>query len=240
VRAGLGDFTVAQLHRQRERQSVLVKWEGKPIGAATSGQRSLEVPARGSFLVTQEQVLDEGGRRQILVYFSDALDPAQDLTGLVHLSQGTVPAPVQDGGPGGVSAHIQDGALVVYPRDDSQGQVTLTVEAGIRNERGDRLEQAVQQTLSFPSLKPQVRFLGRGVIAPDGKTLTIPRRLGCRQYQPLHGCGMGGQCQRRGPAGAHRGDRRGAPDVRAAASPRARALAHAADADHATRPGLPR
>jgi hypothetical protein len=190
VRAGLGDFTVAQLHRQRERQSVLVKWEGKPIGAATSGQRSLEVPARGSFLVTQEQVLDEGGRRQILVYFSDALDPA--------------------------------------------------VEAGIRNERGDRLEQAVQQTLSFPSLKPQVRFLGRGVIAPDGKTLTIPRRLGCRQYQPLHGCGMGGQCQRRGPAGAHRGDRRGAPDVRAAASPRARALAHAADADHATRPGLPR
>ena len=63
---------------------------------------------------------------------------------------------------------------MVYPQDDSQGEVTLTVEAGIRNERGDRLEQAVQQTLSFPSLKPQVRFVGRGVILPDGKTLTIP------------------------------------------------------------------
>jgi len=156
------DFTVAELHRQRERQPVLVKWDGKAIGATNRGQRSLEVPARGSFLVTHEQVLDEGGRRQILVSFSDALDPTQDLTGLVHLSKGAV------------SANVQDGALVVYPQEDSQGEVTLTVEAGIRNERGDRLEQAVQQTLSFPSLKPQVRFVGRGVILPDGKTLTIP------------------------------------------------------------------
>src|SRR6185312_790018 len=151
------EFTASGLHRQRDRQSVTVKWDGQAIGASTHGQHSLEVPARGSFLVTQEQVLDEDGRRQIRVSFSDPLDPTQDLTGLVHLSKGAV------------SANVQNGALVVYPQEDSQGDVTLTVEAGIRNERGDPLQQTVQQTLSFPSLKPQVRFVGRGVILPDGK-----------------------------------------------------------------------
>ena len=155
------EFTASGLHRQRDRQSVTVKWDGRAIGASTRGQHSLEVPARGSFLVTQEQVLDEDGRRQIRVSFSDPLDPTQDLTGLVHLSKGAV------------SANVQNGALVVYPQEDSQGDVTLTVEAGIRNERGDPLQQTVQQTLSFPSLKPQVRFVGRGVILPDGKALTI-------------------------------------------------------------------
>jgi uncharacterized protein YfaS (alpha-2-macroglobulin family) len=156
------DFVASDVRRQREAQSLLVKWSGKPIASSSSGQQAVEVPARGRFLVTQEQVVEDEGRRQVVVYFSNNLDPRQDLKGLVHLKQGNL------------TAHIQGNTLVVYPEDDPQGDLTLILEAGIRDDRGDRLEDSVVQTHTFGRLKPQVRFVGRGVILPDGDRLTIP------------------------------------------------------------------
>jgi uncharacterized protein YfaS (alpha-2-macroglobulin family) len=155
-------FNARGIQRQRDSQTLLVKWDGRPITSTTTGEQKLEVPARGKFLVTDEQAVEVQGRRQILVYFSDNLAARQDLTGLVRLSQGEL------------TSRIEKNTLTIYPQADTHGEVTLTLEAGIRNERGDRLEESVQKTLLFMSTKPQVRFAGKGVILPDGKTLTIP------------------------------------------------------------------
>jgi alpha-2-macroglobulin len=155
-------FNARGIQRQRDPQPLLVKWDGRPIASTTTGEQKLEVPARGKFLVTDEQAVEVQGRKQILVYFSDNLAPRQDLTGLVRLSQGKL------------TSRIEKNTLTIYPEAELHGEVTLTLETGIRNERGERLEQQVQGTLAFMSTKPQVRFAGKGVILPDGKTLTIP------------------------------------------------------------------
>ena len=156
------NFTASGLLRQREPQPIIVKWDGTPIGSRTVGEQRLDVPARGRFLVARAQAVEDRGRRQILVYFSDNLDSQQDLTGLVRLSRG------------GLTTRIDRNMLTVYPDADSQAELTLTLEKGIRNGRGDRLEASVARTLAFASNRPQVRFVGKGVILPDGKALTIP------------------------------------------------------------------
>jgi alpha-2-macroglobulin len=155
-------FIVRGIQRQREPQPLLVKWDGRPIAATTAGEQKLEVPARGKFLVTESQAVEVQGRKQILVYFSDNLDTRQDLTGFVRLSQGAF------------TTRIEKNTLTIYPDADLRGEVTLTLDTGIHNERGDRLDEQVQKTLVFTSTKPQVRFAGKGVILPDGKMLTIP------------------------------------------------------------------
>jgi uncharacterized protein YfaS (alpha-2-macroglobulin family) len=154
-------FKAPGLHRQPKAQPVVVKWNGKPIGSTNIGERSLDVPARGKFTVTQAQAVEDQGRRQIQVYFSDKLDAHQDLRGLVRLSQGEF------------TSRIENNTLMLYPEGEVQGDITLSLEPGIRNDRGDRLEDPVQQSLVFLSTKPQVRFVGKGVILPDGKALTV-------------------------------------------------------------------
>ena len=155
-------FTARRIQRQRDAQPLLVKWDGRPIASSTTGEQKLVVPARGRFLVTESQAIEVQGRRQILVYFSDNLATRQDLTGLVRLSQGAF------------TTRVDKNTLTIYPDAELRGEVTLTLETGIQNERGDKLGEQVQKTLAFTSTKPQVRFAGKGVILPDGKTLTIP------------------------------------------------------------------
>ena len=155
-------FKASGLKRQRNPQPIVVKWDGKPITSESRGEQRLDVPARGRFVVTQTQAVEDHGRRQILVYFSDNLDRRQDLKGLVRLSAGEF------------TTRVERNRVVLYPDGEPQGEITLTLEPGIHNDRGDRLEQSVQQTVAFTSTKPQVRFAGKGVILPDGQTLTIP------------------------------------------------------------------
>jgi uncharacterized protein YfaS (alpha-2-macroglobulin family) len=160
-------FVASGLKRQEGPQPVTVKWDGQPIASGMSGEQQVTIPARGRFLVTDEQALEEKGRKQILVYFSDGLDPKQDLTGLVRLATGG--ARVEK-----LSVRKKGNLLTLYPEAEFLRQVTVTLDAGIRNEQGERLAEPVVRTLNFTSTKPQVRFAGKGVILPDANTLSIP------------------------------------------------------------------
>jgi uncharacterized protein YfaS (alpha-2-macroglobulin family) len=155
-------FVAPGLARAPAPQPVTIQWNGAPIASTVSGQQQVTVPARGKFLITDEQALETQGRKLILVYFSDELDSQQDLNGLVRLSSGKL------------SYQKRGNLLTVYPQaEDLEGEVTLTLDAGIRNAQGERLGDNSARSLTFTSTKPQVRFAGKGTILPDGKALTI-------------------------------------------------------------------
>ncbi len=136
--------------------------DGKPINAGGAETRSIMVPAIGEFAVVNATAMEEEGRKLIQVSFSDNLDATQDLKGLVQLSDGAF------------TTRIEGNRITLYPGDDPAGQMTVTVEAGVRNRRGEKLAQTWTQTLTLASEKPQVRFVGNGVVLPDAKQLTIP------------------------------------------------------------------
>jgi uncharacterized protein YfaS (alpha-2-macroglobulin family) len=157
------EFVVAGLERQAEATAVLVRWDGKPIGSGATGEQSVDVPARNTFLVTDAQAVDSDGRRQILVSFSDPLAPEQDLRGLVRLSNDV-----------GFSTSVDGNLLTIYPDGELEGELQLTLEPGLRTQAGAQLGDRVTRALTFRSTKPQVRFVGQGVILPEAERLTIP------------------------------------------------------------------
>ncbi len=61
------EFTIAGIERQGEAKSVVLKWDGEALGASTKGERTVEVPARNQFKVTQVQPVQAAGEQYIQV-----------------------------------------------------------------------------------------------------------------------------------------------------------------------------
>lgn len=157
-------FEIHDIKRKRgAEQTLTLHWDGTPLGLPDNkGNKSTRVPALDEFAVTQADALEVNDQRQIQVHFSDAIDTRQDLKGLIRLSQGEF------------TTRIERNLLILYVNQDLVGKVTLTLEEALRSRAsvalsGDRIFE-----LEFQDTKPQVRWVGQGVILPDAKTLSIP------------------------------------------------------------------
>jgi alpha-2-macroglobulin len=156
------DFTVSAIVRADKARALALAWDGTPIGVKSADTRTIEVPGRGEFTVTQTQALETDGQRRVIVQFSEKLDARQDLNGLVRLSQGEF------------TTQIRGNTLTLYVNQDVVGDVTLTIDGAVRSRAGGRLTKDASFPLTFTSTKPQVRFVGKGVILPDAQRLTVP------------------------------------------------------------------
>ena len=154
-------FTIGPIKRESTTQSLLVSWNGVAIGAKTEGIKQIEIPMRDRFIVTQLRASEDQGERIVTVFFSDTLDARQNLKGLVRATSGDV------------QTRVEGNVLKVYSAF-VEGDVTVTIEPSVRNQRGATLSERVTQTVTFRSLKPQVRFVGSGVILPSAATISVP------------------------------------------------------------------
>jgi hypothetical protein len=156
-------FAVRDIVRKKDEQELLVSWNGEPLGLNDNkGSQSWRIPALDEFAVTQTNAVEVNDQRQIQVQFSDALDTKQELKGLVRLSQGEF------------TTSISRNVLTLYVNQDLTGEVTLTLESAIKSRAGQPLIGEREFKVEFQNTKPQVRFVGRGVILPDAKTLSVP------------------------------------------------------------------
>lgn len=157
-------FYIDSLPRGEEAYDVVIKWDGRPLGISVKGDFTHTIPSIHDFVFMglhpgrdEEQYVD--------IVFSDPLDPVQDLDGLIYLKEGD---------PGRL---VADGNVVrFYPRQRIQGERTLVVETGVRNDIRTGLKSRVEETVVFEELKPAVEFIGQGVIMPDPQGLSIPIR----------------------------------------------------------------
>jgi uncharacterized protein YfaS (alpha-2-macroglobulin family) len=156
-------FTIPNILRKKEEQTLVLRWNGAPLGLPElKGEGSTRVPALDEFAVTQADAVQVNDQRQIQLKFSDAIGTKQDLKGLIRLSQGDF------------TTSIQNNVLTLYVNEDVVGKVTLTLEPQIRSRAGNELIGERSFELEFTSTKPQVRFVGNGVILPDATTLSVP------------------------------------------------------------------
>jgi hypothetical protein len=155
------EFEIRRLARQGQPQTLRLSWNASAIGLDHNGERDIEIPAVGVFEVTRVQSVREA-QPYLQVYFSDALDPRQNLNGLVRLG---------DSSP---RTRIEGNVLKVYPEADLEGAVNVVLEPGIRNDNGNTLSAQFTRAVVFQTQKPQVRFVGTGVILPDNPVLSIP------------------------------------------------------------------
>lgn len=154
-------FVIGPLVRGEKSTVLILDWDGAAIGVEGTGSREVAIPARGEFLVTGADVV-RGTEEYIAVDFSQPLDTAQNLAGLVTLSSGEI------------TTRVTGSRLKVYPRERPTGDVTLSVAAGIRSGNGKKIAQAREFSLTFEQLLPAVEFTGNGVILPTSEQLVIP------------------------------------------------------------------
>ena len=158
------EFVITGIQRSEDAAPVVLHWDGAPLEVDDSGERSYPVPAPGEFRVTTARTLSYP-EPQILVQFSEALMAGQNSAGLVTLN--------------GKDARVRiDGSrLRVYPEDREDlgdGRFRLRIDPGLRSAARARLETAFEQDLTLTVAKPGVRFVGEGVILPNGETLSVP------------------------------------------------------------------
>ncbi|RMF03685.1 MAG: hypothetical protein D6772_01785, partial [Bacteroidetes bacterium] len=156
-------FTAKGVSRGARPGKLLVNWNGKAMGAAQSGTEEVEVPALGDFKVVQARAYG-GSEARIEIRFSDPLDPQQDLTGKLTMTNSS-----------GGFRYIIDGALLkAFPNNEVSGDQRLTIHTGIRNRYGERTTKASIWDLSFIAQKPQLRLVGHGNILPGSSDLVFP------------------------------------------------------------------
>ncbi|MBK6283263.1 MAG: hypothetical protein IPF54_11980 [Draconibacterium sp.] len=82
-------FSIDSLERPAEKSAELkIEWNGEPLNVEIKGEEKFEVPALNAFSILAAKVIHEP-EQHIEIRFSDPLLKAQDITGLITLSDGT-------------------------------------------------------------------------------------------------------------------------------------------------------
>ncbi len=151
------EFVVSDVARSNMRSKVNLSWSGAALGLSEkAGALEQVVPALDEFTVLAARVVQQD-EQYVLLNFSDPIDAAQTLEGLIRIEKfdGTV-------------RFAADGNFVrVYPGTRLSGTYSVRVEAGIRNTAGAAMKGRSDWSLNFEESKPAVRLVGRGAIIPQ-------------------------------------------------------------------------
>ena len=166
-------YVVGGVERRAGGSEVRVRFDGSSLG---SGLRDtsfrVSVPDLTAFTVTGVDLAQDGDQ-VVTLSLSDPVDPAQDLTGLVHVAGGTP-----------LRLLARGSELLAYPTQRIRGAVELTVEPQLRSVAGARLGERLTRTLDFSELTPGFELLGEGTIVPTSAGATIPlRAVGLRSLR---------------------------------------------------------
>jgi len=155
-------FTVDSVRRGDKASRVDISWNGDRIGSSDAATLPFDVPAIGDLALISATTFSDGEQYATLL-FSDPLDPAQDVRGLVGIAGADNLRIAQDGN-----------KLVLYPSSRLSGKQDGYVSAGLRNVNGRTLGKDISVDLEFEELKPAVRFTGKGTILPSTDGLLLP------------------------------------------------------------------
>jgi len=158
-------FRINGIARNNTSNLLRLSWSGSAINVDLKGQLDVTVPSTDFFGKLSDRV-SSGTEKAIVIYFSDPLDPGQDLRGIITTNKDNL-----------VSYHIQSNVLKIFMSESFDDSFTLSVSKGLLSAAGKKLEQGFEITRAagtFSSLKPQLRAIGTGSILPGSQGLTFP------------------------------------------------------------------
>ncbi|MCB9197402.1 MAG: hypothetical protein H6600_03015 [Flavobacteriales bacterium] len=147
-------FMVDGITRKDSESEVRLMWNGQAINSKYNDAVDTKIPALGDFKVTNIEVIHEPDQ-YVRVHFSDPIKAGQDLTGLITVD-------------GAESLnYLEDGQVInVYYSQRLNGYRQVNVSSGIKNIGDARMKEGYYLELLFEGLKPMVKLLNNGVIAP--------------------------------------------------------------------------
>lgn len=155
-------FTVEQIERQAGEGKVLISFDGKSIGCDDDLQEIAVVPNAQSFYVLDARLSNDEDP-SVLIYFSQLIDPKQELDGLVSIYGVNSP-----------SISIEGSLVKVYAQNWNKSSGTVNLDKNIRSADGQNLMENRSFAFSSNNEKPEIRMLQSGVILPNSKGLIVP------------------------------------------------------------------
>ncbi len=156
-------FRVDSLKRDNAAsKKMVVEWDGKSIGSNAKGNKTFTIPALNDFKVIDASV-EHSPQLCVAITFSDPLNSAQNLNGLITLE-----------GFENLKFSIDQNLLKVWPGEELSGQRKLTVFQGIENAMNYSLKQDQSFLMVFENIKPEIKLIGNGVIVPQDGQLSMP------------------------------------------------------------------
>ena len=155
-------FTVRHIPRAGGDRYLTLSWTGDPVGSKETGGKSWLVPARDAFSVLD---IDTDDPACLQVRFSDRIDRAQDIRGLVNVGSGNQ---------ANVRYSVDSNVIKLYGTDGWDGVPGVTVLEGIRSSSGKTLKVQASTLATTPWEIPSVRFATEGVIVPPTDGIIVP------------------------------------------------------------------
>ncbi|GAA3572674.1 MG2 domain-containing protein [Snuella lapsa] len=153
------NFKVDSIHRKVEDGEIVIKWNGKSINADNVGENKLNIPGINNFTVVGIDII-QSPEQHLSINFSDPLKKQQNFDGLVTIEGVKNPKHI-----------VKGNVLKVYPDSKLSGNIQVDILQGITNTDDFKLKTPFSETLTFETLKPQVRLISNGTFLPNSKDL---------------------------------------------------------------------
>lgn len=120
---------------------------------------TLRIPAEGSFEVMEIKVKQDPQR--IEIFLSTPVEKTAQINNFITL--GNVK----------YKYAADKNKITLYPQSQLSGALTLTIDKGLKNTKGEGLEKDYTAGLSFGESAPVIKFLSKGMLLPPGNNMTI-------------------------------------------------------------------
>ena len=134
------------------------------LGVEKADVVTVNIPDQNDFSVYDVVYVSEP-ECYVEVAFTKLLDSVQDMRGLAFIAGNT-----------SETVNVDGNKLRLYPDADlrEKGAMNIHLNQGIRSKSGLNLKEAVVRQVVANEQKPNVRFIGKGVIIPQSTQLSVP------------------------------------------------------------------
>lgn len=160
--SNLHNFTIHSIQSKDNAYMVQLAFNGSSIGYDYKAEEEVKVPGINDFELLAT-VVHNGDDQHIHCQFSSAIDTKQSLNGIITLSNTSR-----------LTFKVELNNIYIYPQTKLSGDQTLTIHQGLKNIRGGKLTGDISIDIQFESIKPAIRFVGKGNILPNSNGLVVP------------------------------------------------------------------
>ena len=153
-------FVIDSVARGKNPYAVKVTWDGTKIQSKTKGTFTFDIPTISEFKFSNHFRYNTP-EQHLVLEFSDALDPNQDLEGLIRIADKPL------------KYSIENNIIKIYPVQKLLGAYTLTIAADIKSQSGKTLNSPTKEKVTFSDAVPSVVILGNGNIIPRSQKMPI-------------------------------------------------------------------
>lgn len=155
-------FSIDSIPRGEKAHQLRLAWNGSPIGSKAKDSKTWDIPVLGDFAVLDARAVHEP-EQHVVIQFSDPLLVAQDLNGLISISE------VKD-----LQYTIDGSEVKLYTSERLEGDYAVSINAGIENVNAKKLGTSAAANIFFENRLPSVNIPGQGTILPGSGKLTLP------------------------------------------------------------------